>query len=210
MTDPKPQSFADAPSFNDSQRGPRSREWIGRAAFEAGLIVLGLVGALLIDEWRDNRQRDQRVQTALQSLSAELHDNREALDTNLRNNEELIAKLRESEKTGLIYEGALLRRTPLSSVAWEAVRDAGVAADVPHTTLMALGRAYSAQASYLADLGVFSTYLYTYDGPRSFRENPARLAGWISDLTGRARSVRQRIDETLKTLPAPVATQAAP
>src|SRR5678816_2514882 len=105
MTDPTPESFADAPSFNQSQRrGTRSREWIGRAAFEAGLIVLGLVGALLIDEWRDSRQRDERVQTALQSLSAELLGNRDALDKNVRNNEELIAKLHESEKTGIVYE----------------------------------------------------------------------------------------------------------
>jgi hypothetical protein len=32
-----------------SEPAPRSYAWIGRAAFEAALIVFGLVGALLVD-----------------------------------------------------------------------------------------------------------------------------------------------------------------
>ena len=205
MTDPTTESVDDGPSFTRRDlRRPRSREWIGRAVFESGLIVLGLVGALLIDEWRDTRQRNERVQNALESVAAELHANRAALDKAVADNEQLIATLRQSEKTGVIYEGPILRRPSLSSVAWDAVRDGGTTSDVPHPVLMSLGRAYSAQASYISELGVFSTYLYTYQGPRSFREMPGALAGWLSDLTGRARSVRQRIDEALKVLPARV------
>ena len=209
MTNSTPESFGDAPSFTEGHhRIRRSREWIGRAVFEAGLIVLGLVGALLIDEWRDARQRNERVQNALASVTAELQGNRDALDMGITYNEPLITKLLESEKTGVIYEGAILRRTPLSSVAWDAVRDAGITSDVPHAQLMSLGSAYSAQASYISELGVFSSYLYTYQGPRSFREMPGALAGWLNDLTGRARSVRQRVDEALKVLPAPAAVES--
>lgn len=205
MTDPTPDSRIATASFTEShRREPRSREWIGRAVFEAGLIVLGLVGALLIDEWRDTRQRNQRVQNALESVTAELRGNRDALDKSIEYNEQLMTTLRESAKSGVMYQGPILRRTPLSSVAWDAVRDAGVTSDVPHGLLMSLGSAYSAQASYITELGVFSSYLYTYEGPRSFREMPDKLAGWLSDLTGRARNVRQRIDEALKVLPATV------
>ena len=209
MTDPTPEPAIGTTSFTErDRRGPRSREWIGRAVFEAGLIVLGLVGALLIDEWRDTRERNARVQNALESVTAELQGNRDALDKAVAENEQLIAKLHESEKTGVIYEGAILRRPSLSSVAWDAVRDGGITSDVPHDLLMSLGRAYSAQANYISELGVFSTYLYTYQGPRSFREMPGALAGWLSDLTGRARGVHQRINEALTALQASVEAQA--
>lgn len=201
MTDPTTDSQVARASIAEGERlGLRSREWIGRAVFEAGLIVLGLVGALLIDEWRNTRERNERVQNALESVTVELQANRDALDKAIADNEQLIARLHESEKTGVIYEGPILRRPSLSSVAWDAVRDGGITSDVPHTLLMSLGRAYSAQASYISELGVFSTYLYTYQGPRPLRETPGALAGWLNDLKGRAQGVRQRIDEALKTL----------
>ena len=205
MTDPAPDSRIATASFTESdRREPRSREWIGRAVFEAGLIVLGLVGALLIDEWRDTRQRTQRVQNALESVTAELQGNRDALDQSIANNQQLITTLRESEKTGAPYQGRILYRAGLTSTAWEAVRDAGVTSDIPYALLMSLGGAYSAQAAYVEEVGVLSTYLYTHDGPQSLRDNPERLAGWLSDLTGRANRVRARIDEALKGLPTPV------
>jgi hypothetical protein len=40
--------------------------------------VFGLVGALLIDEWRDTRERNERVRAALASIDAELEANRAA------------------------------------------------------------------------------------------------------------------------------------
>jgi hypothetical protein len=208
MTDPTSDSHVATASFTKGTRHAlRSRQWIGRAIFEASLIVLGLVGALLIDEWRDTRERNQRVRSALESISAELRGNREALDTVIASNEQLMATLRESAKSGTTYQGRILYRAGLTSIAWEAARDAGATSDVPFALLMALGGAYSAQAGYVAEVGVLSTYLYTYDGPQSLRDNPARLAGWLNDLTGRARRVRDRIDESLKVLPAPAAVQ---
>jgi hypothetical protein len=80
---------ADAPET--PLRGARSRAWIGRAAFEAALIVFGLVGALLIDEWRDTRERNERVRAALASIDAELEANRAALQSAIANHDTVIA-----------------------------------------------------------------------------------------------------------------------
>ena len=84
----------------------RSREWIGRAVFEAALIVFGLVGALLIDEWRDTRARNERLRAALASIRAELEANRAVLGSAIANHETVIARLKESGKTGVVYEAA--------------------------------------------------------------------------------------------------------
>jgi hypothetical protein len=66
----------------------RSRAWIGRAAFEASLIVLGLVGALIADEWRDTRERDARVRSVLASIRSELEADRKELAQAVANHEE--------------------------------------------------------------------------------------------------------------------------
>jgi hypothetical protein len=174
--------------------------WVGKAVFEAGLIVLGLVGALVVDEWRDARERSARVRTALTSILAELQTNRALLVEVIAGNEALMEALRESARTGTTYQKGLVRSAPLSAVAWEAARDAAITNDIDHPSLMTLGRAYRALDGYRTEVGVFSNYLYTYAGPGSLRESPLRLEGWISDLTGRARSVLTRLDEAIGAL----------
>jgi hypothetical protein len=93
-----------------------SRAWIGRAAFEAALIVLGLVGALLVDEWRDNRERNARVSAALSSIRAELEANRKAIAAAIAN-QNVISRLREAAKTGVRCEGGIVAPVTFSSVA---------------------------------------------------------------------------------------------
>jgi len=181
--------------------GPRAtRQWIGRAAFEAALIVMGIVGALVVDEWRDARDRAARVQEALTAIRAELQANLTSVREVLALNEELIATLRESAKTGAVYQGGIVRSRPLSTVAWEAARDGAITTDIDHQTLMRLGRAYGATTRYLAEVSGYASFTYTYDGPTSLRERPERLAGWLSDLASRARGVEQQIGEALDAM----------
>ena len=184
----------------------RSRAWIGRAAFEAALIVLGLVGALLIDEWRDTRARNQRVRAALASIRAELEANRAALGSAIANHEKVIARLNESLKTGVVYEGSIISGAPFTVVAWDAARDAGITNDLDNTMLMALGHAYRALTDYIAERTVFLNYLYTNEA-MDLRRRPLALAGWLSDMRGHAQGVEQWVDGALGALAAAEAQQ---
>lgn len=175
-----------------------SRAWIGRAAFEAGLIVFGLVGALLIDEWRDTRARDERREAALASVRQELQANQDAMNAAIENHENVMARLREAAKTGKLYQGGLINAQPLSSVAWQAARDAAVTADIDHATLLAIGYAYSAVDGYIGERKVFLDFLYT--NGVDLRNNPLGLAGWLSDMTLHARGVQRRIEGALGAL----------
>jgi hypothetical protein len=53
----------------------RRGEWLARGAFEAALILLGLLGAFALNEWQDARTRAARVDTLLAAIRAELETN---------------------------------------------------------------------------------------------------------------------------------------
>jgi hypothetical protein len=179
----------------------RSHAWIGRAAFEAALIVLGLVGALVVDEWRETRQRDERVRSALASIRAELEANRGALDMAIANHQNVIGRLRESVKTGGTYQGGIISGAPFSSVAWDAARDAAITNDIDHQTLMTLGQAYGSLSAYLDGRKLFSSFLYTND-TQALRGNPLGLAGWLNDLTRNAQGVQTVVAAAITKLDA--------
>lgn len=180
----------------------RSRAWIGRAAFEAGLIVLGLVGALLVDEWRTARERSARVRSALASIRAELEANRTAIADAITNHQTVIAKLRQASGTGEVYQGSIISNPGFSVVAWDAARDGAITNDIDHPTLVTLGHAYTALSDYMDDRRVFTNYLYT-NPTHDLRQNPQGIAGWLNDMSGRAKRVERRLDAALQTLPPP-------
>jgi hypothetical protein len=181
--------------------GPRSRAWIGRAIFEATLIVFGLVGAFLVDEWRDSRERRVQVSTALRSIRTELQANRGALQLFVARNDEVIKALRQSASSGVRYEHGILASFPASSIAWSATRDAGTASDIDHDTLMALGRAYESVAGIARERQVFLDYAYTsFGGPASLRDNPLGLAGWLNDMVQHAQGAQRDVEAALKVL----------
>ena len=187
------------PMDTSEPRG-RSHNWIGRAAFEAALIVLGLVGALLLDEWRDDRATTRRVETALASIRNELDTNRRMLLKYIADNEEIMGRLQEANTTGRPYEGPVMRNFQISAVAWAAARDAGITNEIDHEVLMALGRAYDALSGQVDERSVFRDYLYTYDDIRTIRANPLRLAGWMNDMTLHARDVLKHVDAAMARL----------
>jgi hypothetical protein len=199
-------STAEQP-FVAPSRAPRAHwaGWIGKAVFEASLIVLGLVGALLIDEWRDERERRARLETAMASIRAELEENRKAVATRLARNERLIADLRVLATAGRTYEGGLIRPgLPISDVVWEASQDAGITADIPLDQLITLGRVYGALADYRSEMAAFSEQLYADPAiATAYRTNPLNLVGRYNDITGRVRRLHRLLRAALDTLPPP-------
>jgi type II secretory pathway pseudopilin PulG len=191
---------SEAPGEPSSTPPPaRSRAWIGRAAFEAALIVMGLVGALLVDEWRDTRQRDARVRSALASIRAELEANRSAITQATANHELVIAELRKASETGIPYQRGIVSSPPFSSVAWEAARDGAITNDIDYAQLTSLGYAYDALAGYVSARGVFVNYLYT-NRTVDFRKDPLALVGWLNDLRRHAGTVETQLEKALTAI----------
>ena len=183
-------------------RSSRRREWIVKALFESGLIVLGLIGALALNDWHDRRQRDENVRSALASIRIEVQTNLESITSVIAFYEKLMGTLTESAKTGNPYMDTLVPRLNLSTTAWDATRDAGISSDIPFPTLMALGRGYTAQAGFVREIESFLNQAYTGNVTVDLRKNPIGLRGILSDYTHHARDLKQNYENALAALPA--------
>lgn len=179
----------------------RRREWLVRAAFEAGLIVVGLIGALALNDWHDRRQRDQSVRDALASIRIELQSNLTSIVEVIKFNENLMGVLTESAKTGKPYMDRIVAGMDLSTTAWDAARDAGISNDIPFPILMVLGRAYTSQGGFVREIEFFLNQMYTGSVAYDMRKEPLGLRGILSDYTHHARRLRQHYQDALAALP---------
>ena len=182
-------------------RPSRRREWILKTVFESGLILFGLIVALLLNDWRDGRVRHQRVHDALMSIEAELTANVKGIDAVIRHNEEMLAALEESKKTGKPYMQGIVSAIAVGATAWNATRDGGITNDISFATLVTLGAAYDDQAGFLDEIHTFLNQLYAKSDPDEYRRNPALLQGIFNDFTLHARGLRQRYVDALAALP---------
>ena len=179
----------------------RRREWLVRAAFEAGLIVVGLVGALALNDWHEERQRNERVRDALTSIRIEMQGNVESINHVIAFNENLMTTLTESARTGVPYMNTMVPGMNLSTTAWDAARDAGISSDIPFATLMVLGRAYTAQTSFQREIEFFANQLYTGGVTEDLRKRPLYFRGIVSDYALHARRLRDHYVAALKVSP---------
>jgi len=79
----------------EHRNGRGWRLWFVRALFEAALIVLSIVAALAVNEWRDQRALESQVREARVAFAREIQANRATL---------------LSDKLGLPYHQRLLHR----------------------------------------------------------------------------------------------------
>ena len=71
------------------------RRWLVRALFESALIILSIIAALAVNEWRDQRELESHVRRARTAFAQEIQANRDIL---------------LDEKSGLPYHQRLWQR----------------------------------------------------------------------------------------------------
>jgi hypothetical protein len=113
-------------------------------------IVLGVLLALGMNEWREQRAHQSQVKAALQNISHELRSNLEMLTTIHENNTatvDAIAKSGEAEAdtadNRTFIPGLQLRKT-----AWETLQSTGVSNYADYETMLQLSGTYSMQGVY--------------------------------------------------------------
>ena len=80
---------------NETEEKKGWRRWLVRALFESALIILSIIAALAVNEWRDTRELQSQVRRARVAFAQEIQANRETL---------------LSEQTGLPYHKRLWQR----------------------------------------------------------------------------------------------------
>lgn len=138
-----------------SPRGSRAVRWLPRLLAESVLIVLSVLLALAVNEWRDERERAARAEMALASIEAELRENAEAVERARTRHRVKMDTLSAYAASGRlpppeVYLYGMFSPGALHSTAWESAREAGVTSDIPYDLVLTLSRVYDAQNRYRA------------------------------------------------------------
>jgi hypothetical protein len=193
---------AESPTLVVEAKRANRRDWLLRAAFEASLILLGLLGAFALNAWQDARERDARVGALLVAIRTELETNLErherASDYNTRT-----ADLLWSEGTKGVefvpqsaFAEGLFKSSLVTSAAWTTAQNDPALGNVPVETVLLIARVYELQDTYVDDFKSLLNSMYAMvlepdnvtlriDGIAQ----PERLGGVLRDYAGRGRQL---------------------
>ena len=119
------------------------------------LVVRGAALALAVDEWRDARQRAERVRVALAGIRDELRENARRVETARARHRRVSDTLgalaaRGARPTPQVWMNPMFNPALVTSTAWQAARETGALAGMPLATVLRLAPAYEAQERYRA------------------------------------------------------------
>ena len=130
--------------------------WLPRVLFESALIVLSILVALGLDEWRQNREDEESVQLALSNFVREIQQNQAGVEDSAPFNQGLRSVLRNRYQTDDIgsvddFVNMVESFAPavLQSTAWETALATGSLAKMEYDLVSALSLTYSLQNRYL-------------------------------------------------------------
>ena len=130
-------------------------DWMPRVLFESFLIVISILVALALDEWRDQRADDETVRQSLQNFVSEIRQNRARVEDaapfnqGLRNVMEMHYR-QEDISTVDEFVNMIESYSPvvLQSTAWETALATGSLAKMDYELVAALSLTYSLQNRY--------------------------------------------------------------
>lgn len=129
--------------------------WLPQVLFESALIVVSILVALGLDEWRENREDAETINQALQYFNSEIKRNRAGVDDAATFDQGLLDVLKGrygGSEIDTVEEFVMLAEsyTPvvLQSTAWETALATGSLAKMDYNLVSALSLTYSLQNRY--------------------------------------------------------------
>ncbi len=193
----------------ERERATRPREWLGRALFEAALIVLSILGAYAVSEWRDARVLRQRSATVLASIRQEVEANLAGMKEANQYNYGVLQRLTDAVAAGAttippsVHPRGMFQMPPLVSTAWESAHTSDVATEIPFELMLRLGATYQFQARYERRMETFLAMMYQsamiqVGNGVELPTAPAQFRGILRDHVGIGGGLEQRYVETLR------------
>lgn len=116
-------------------------------------IVLGVLLALAMNQWRETRANRALAETALANVELELEANRDLLVLLNENNKSALAAATTVDHSATEEPTAFVPGLQLQEIAWNALLSTGVSSYVDYQTILTLSESYSIQRVY-KELGV--------------------------------------------------------
>src|SRR4051794_10246982 len=151
------------------------RRWLPRALFESFFIILSILVALGVNEWREHRSRLSRVAEARAVFAHEIEANRDLLRgaDYLPHHQRLQKEYKQLNDAGSTEPGGLfdtgMHPVPLRDAAWRSFSASQTLADFKPAEMILLSDIYRAQEN-VAQLN--ENFLSQVTAPRSDRETP--------------------------------------
>jgi hypothetical protein len=117
-----------------------------RLLLEFFSIVLGVLLALGLNEWRENRFHQSQANAALLNIKNELQSNLKALTILHENNSETVKVMAENRDTDSDGERQFIPGLQLRATAWETFLSTNVSNYVDYETVLVLSETYSMQS----------------------------------------------------------------
>lgn len=153
----------------------RIGQWLPRAFFESFLIVLSILAALAVNEWRDNHARAERAAEARTAFVNEIRSNRDLLLTDgvLPHHKRLGEEYRqlaaeESDEPGRLFQTGA-HPAALRDAAWRSFSTSAILVDFAAADVVLLSDIYRAQETLeRMNYG----FIGSIQAPRADRETP--------------------------------------
>jgi hypothetical protein len=198
-----------APAVKSRSWGP----WFAKAAFESLMILVSILFAFAIDNWREDTERARRLAEARVSLIQELRFNREliARDIFLPHHQRLKTIYQDMFKSGSTDRAMAMFKTgihptPLRDAAWRSFLVSGVAGDLPFALHARLAGIYGDQErlEFLHRSTVGALLI-----PRADREAPAftrdmirTVSMYLTDVVANEEGLQKEYQATVADLQA--------
>ena len=171
---------------------PKTYIWLPRVLFESILIVMSIMLALALDEWRDNKQKQELVVRSMESFAKEIQRNKSLLE-DVNPFHHGLTRMLQSRAGGKGYKSATefrnivrgFRPAVLINSAWETAVATGALGQMEYDMVSALSLTYSFQQRFneltSATNNVLSTQARASDNDMNQRAYEA--ARYVSDVT---------------------------
>jgi hypothetical protein len=130
--------------------------WLPQVIFESALIVVSILVALGLDEWREERQDDEIIRHSLTSFAIEIQQNKDRVDEAAPFSEGLKSVLEShyvEDDIASVDEFVTMLESyspvVLYSTAWETALATGALAKMDYELVSALSQTYSLQGRYM-------------------------------------------------------------
>lgn len=180
------------------------REKLPELMVEATMVVLAVLAALAVDEWREARQQEELANRAIAVIAAEIEANREELADAAESNAALLEEVVAADRAGelpddfdLTFEYSLI-----STSAWETAQVTQATHFMPLDRVQQLAKLYGLQALYQQSQDRVLAFIVDV-GPVA-RDDPHQIPGLIrgplTNAVGMDRVLREAYDSALVSL----------
>jgi hypothetical protein len=198
----------------DVPKDKRSRiPWM-KIVLESSFVMLGVLLALIADEWRQNRDDERRADRALVSVIEELGLNRAAVAQSLAYHLELTQRLSQLQTSSGgqanattpdrdVFQKGFLHPASMISTAWDSAKATDVVSHMPYDQVLTLAHIYDQQRSYADQSHEVEQLIFAKlfnEGFEAMLRNHANLLTVISTFWFRECQLLREYDQSFEKL----------